>query len=138
MTRETAIVLLLGRVAMLPLFGLSGVVKLLHPQATIGEIATTGFPLPAVAYVGATFIETVVIVMFVVGGRTRTMASVLLAYCVATALLFHLNFRDQPALVNLLKNFAIAGGLAQIAALGGGRYSLDHVLAQRDESEGRQ
>ena len=138
MTRSTAMILLLGRVAMLPLFALSGLIKLLHPQAIIDRIAATGHPAACRGLCGGDgLIETVVIVLFVVGGHTRTMAYLLLTYCLATAVLFHFNFHDQPSTVNFLKNLAIAGGLAQAAALGGGRYSLDHVLAHWDDDARR-
>jgi len=39
--------------------------------------------------------------------------------------LFHSNFADQNQAIHFLKNFAIAGGLLQVAAVGAGRWSLD-------------
>jgi putative oxidoreductase len=38
---------------------------------------------------------------------------------------FHHNFADQNAMIHFFKNFAIIGGLLQIAAFGPGSVSLD-------------
>jgi putative oxidoreductase len=50
---------------------------------------------------------------------------VLVAYCVATAVFFHRDFKDQSQLMNFFKNIAMAGGLLQIIAFGAGSFSLD-------------
>jgi putative oxidoreductase len=44
---------------------------------------------------------------------------------VLAAWVFHSDFTDQNQMIHFLKNFAIAGGLLQVAAFGGGSFSLD-------------
>ena len=53
------------------------------------------------------------------------MAVALALFSVATALTFHSDLADQNQLIHFFKNFAIAGGLLQVAAYGAGRISLD-------------
>ena len=59
--------------------------------------------------------------------RTRLVAAVLVAYCVATAMFFHRHVADLDQQMNFLKNFAIAGGLLQIIAYGAGSFSLNAI-----------
>ena len=47
------------------------------------------------------------------------------AFTIAAGLAFHNNFADQDQFIHFFKNIAIAGGFLQIAAFGGGRFSLD-------------
>ncbi|HTN96054.1 MAG TPA: LysR family transcriptional regulator, partial [Nordella sp.] len=44
---------------------------------------------------------------------------------VATAIGFHANLADQNQFIHFFKNIAMAGGLVQIVAFGGGALSLD-------------
>lgn len=46
-------------------------------------------------------------------------------FCLMTAVVFHMNLADQNQFIHFFKNIAMAGGLMQIAAFGGGPYSLD-------------
>ena len=61
----------------------------------------------------------------ILGYRTRLAAVVLAVFTVMAALAFHSHFADQNQMIHFLKNVAIAGGLLQIAAFGGGGFSLD-------------
>ena len=47
------------------------------------------------------------------------------AFTVVTAFAFHFNLADQNQFIHFLKNLAITGGLLQVAAFGGGAFSLD-------------
>jgi putative oxidoreductase len=59
------------------------------------------------------------------GYRTRWIAAVIAAYCVATAVFFHRDVADPNMFLHFFKNIAMADGLLQIVAFGAGRYSLD-------------
>jgi putative oxidoreductase len=52
-------------------------------------------------------------------------ATVLAVFALITALIFHSALADQNQMIHFFKNFAMAGGLLQVAAFGGGRLSLD-------------
>jgi putative oxidoreductase len=114
-----------GRLLIGVLFLLSGVGKLAAPLATQGFIASVGLPYPAVAYVMATAIEIGGGLALVLGFQTRGVALAIALFSVVTAVFFHADFADQNQLIHFLKNISIAGGLLQVVAFGGGRFSVD-------------
>jgi putative oxidoreductase len=60
------------------------------------------------------------------GWQTRLAAIALACFCVAAALIFHRNIAVRNELLHFEKDLAIAGGLMALAALGAGRWSIDH------------
>ncbi len=121
-------VCLLGRILISIIFLISGISKVTAPAATIAYVASAGLPFPQL---GLVMVELVLAPALVLGYRTRWVAAVIAAYCVATAIFFHRGFADPNALFHFFKNIAIAGGLLQIVAFGPGRLSLDARLARR-------
>ena len=116
---------LIGRILIAILFwiGVSG--KITAPAGTIGYIGSAGIPLPTLAYAATVFVELVLPVLLVLGYRTRLSALILAIFSVAAALFFHAQFGDMNQSTHFFKNLAIAGGLLQLAAFGGGSLSLD-------------
>jgi putative oxidoreductase len=114
-----------GRVLIAALFLLSGIGKIASPSMTEGYIASAGLPAPLFGLLIAILVEVGGGLLLIAGFRTRIVALVLAAFTLATALLFHHNFADQNAMIHFFKNFAIIGGLLQIAAFGPGSVSLD-------------
>ncbi|MDR0782019.1 MAG: DoxX family protein [Pseudomonadales bacterium] len=114
-----------GRVLIAALFLLSGISKLGSAEGTIGYIAAAGLPLPTLGYAVALFMEIVVPIALVLGYKTRLSAATLAVFTVVAALCFHFQLGDQNQFIHFFKNIAIAGGLLQIVALGGGSLSLD-------------
>jgi putative oxidoreductase len=114
-----------GRVFIAALFLLSGVGKIVSPSMTEGYIASAGLPAPLFGLLIAVLVEVGGGLLLIVGFRTRIVALLLAAFTLATALVFHHNFADQNAMTHFLKNFAIIGGLLQIAAFGPGSVSVD-------------
>ena len=94
---------LVARIFISGVFFISGFGKITAPAATIGFIASVGLPFPQLGLVTAILVETVVTAALVLGYRIRTAATIL----------------------HFWKNMAMAGGLMQIIAFGGGRFSLD-------------
>lgn len=115
----------LGRVLLAALFLMSGLSKLGAAAATTSYIASTGLPLPAVVYALTLIVEIGGGLLLLIGFQARVAAAVLALFTVAAAIFFHSNFADQNQAIHFLKNFAIAGGLLQLAAVGAGRLSLD-------------
>jgi len=120
-----ASIIALGRVFLAALFLMSGLSKLGAAAATTTYIASAGLPFPAVAYALTLVVEIGAGVLLLIGFHARPAAAVLALFTVAAAIFFHNNFADQNQAVHFLKNFAIAGGLLQVAAVGAGRLSLD-------------
>ncbi len=116
---------LLGRIAIAPLFLLSGIAKLKNPETFLAYIASAGLPLPTVSLGCAILVELIGGALLVVGYKTKTVASILAAFTLMTALVFHHDLSDQTQFLVFFKNIAIFGGLLQIVAFGGGRWSID-------------
>lgn len=116
---------LAGRVLLSAIFILSGLSKVSAPAGMIGYIESVGLPFPALALTLAILIELVGGIALVLGYRTRLVAAGLALFSVVTALTFHNQLGDQNQFIHFFKNLAMAGGLLQVVAFGGGRFSLD-------------
>ena len=116
---------LAGRVLLAMLFLLSGINKVAQPVPTLAYINAVGLPFAPVVLAGSALVEIGGSVALVLGYRTRFAAAVLAVFTVLAALIFHSNFADQNQFIHFFKNIAIAGGLLQVVAFGGGRLSLD-------------
>ena len=69
--------------------------------------------------------------LIVLGFYTRAAALVLAGFCVATAVLFHINLSDRNQLLHFEKDFAIAGAFLVLFARGSGAWSLDALLKRK-------
>lgn len=116
---------LTGRILLAAIFIMSGIGKIAAPAATIGYISAMGLPFPELALAGAIGIEVIGGLLLVLGLYTRPVALALAAFSILTGLIFHSAIADQNQMIHLMKNFAMAGGLLQVAAFGAGALSLD-------------
>ncbi|BAK65906.1 conserved hypothetical membrane protein [Sphingobium sp. SYK-6] len=116
---------LAGRLALAPIFILSGLSKVAAPEASIAYIEAVGLPFVQLALAIAILVEIVGGVFLVVGYRTRLAAAALALFSIATAIFFHADIGDQNQFIHFFKNIAIAGGLAQLVAHGAGALALD-------------
>lgn len=115
----------LGRVLISAIFVISGLSKLTAVSGTIGYIAAAGLPLAPVAFAVAVALEVVGGIALIAGYKTRWVAGALALFSVVAAFAFHGNIADQNQFIHFFKNIAMAGGLLQIVAFGGGALSLD-------------
>lgn len=118
-------VALVGRILLAAIFILSGIGKVADPGATIAYIGAVGLPLAPIAYAGAVAVELGGGIALILGYRTRLVAAAVALFSLLAAVGFHSNFADQSQMIHFLKNVAMAGGLLQLVAFGGGRFSLD-------------
>jgi putative oxidoreductase len=116
---------LVGRVLLAAIFIVSGFGKLFATEAVQGYIASAGLPFPQLAFLVAVTLEIGGGLLLVVGYKTRIAAIALAVFSVVAGLIFHNVAGDQNHFIHLLKNLAIAGGLLQVVAFGGGALSLD-------------
>lgn len=121
----------LGRILLAALFLMSGLSKLGAAAATTGYIASAGVPLPAGVYAITVLIEVGGGLLLLLGLQAKPVAAALALFSVVAAVLFHSNFTDQNQAIHFIKNFAIAGGLLQVAAAGAGRLSMDARRLQK-------
>ena len=123
--RPDRLVATFGRLLIAVLFLFGGYGFLAAPQATIAEIHAAGLPFAQLGYGIALFTEIGGAILLVVGYRTRLVGLGLALFTFITGVIFHRNFEDQNELINFVKNVAIAGGLLQLTAFGGGAWSWD-------------
>ena len=116
---------LTGRVLIAAIFILSGASKVADPAGTIAYIGSAGLPLPQLAFAAAAALELAGGWALVLGYRTRLVAAALVLFSLLAALVFHSALSDQNQFIHFFKNVAMAGGLLQVVAFGGGRLSLD-------------
>jgi putative oxidoreductase len=126
-----------GRFLLAALFLFGGFGMLATPKATIAEIHSAGLPFAELGYVIALFTEIGGAVFLMLGYRTRLVGFGLALFTFITGLIFHRNFADPNELINFIKNVAIAGGLLQLTAFGGGAWSLDAQRRTRRALSGR-
>jgi len=119
------VVALVGRILLAAIFVMSGLGKIAQPAITIGYMRAAGLPLAPVGLAVAALIEVGGGLALILGYRVRVSATLLALFALATATIFHSALADQNQMIHFFKNMAIAGGLLQVAAFGGGRLSLD-------------
>src|SRR5437763_10841572 len=118
-------VALMGRVLLAAIFVMSGLGKVAAPAATLAYMKAAGLPFAPLGLAGAALIELGGGVALILGYRTRAAAAILAVFALVTAAIFHSALSDQNQLIHFCKNVAMAGGLLQVAAFGGGRLSLE-------------
>ena len=64
-------------------------------------------------------------VALLLGYQTRLASCLLAGFTLLAATLVHFHPEDQQNMIVFMDNLAMAGGLLQIVAFGGGRYSID-------------
>lgn len=114
-----------GRILLAHIFVISGYGKIAGYAGTQAYMASKGVPgelLPLVILV-----ELGGGLALVVGFMTRWAALGLAVFCVASGLMFHWNLGDQGETINLMKNFAMAGGFLLLAQMGAPYLSIDSL-----------
>jgi putative oxidoreductase len=119
-----------ARVGLTILFVLAGLRKFINIDGIAGTLTTKGFPEPLTfAYLVAA-VELIGGLLVAVGWKTRSAALLLFAFTAGTILVSH-DFwvmEDAARAMNqtqALKNLSIMAGFLMVAAIGGGRWSVD-------------
>ena len=114
---------LVGRIFISLVFLLSGYNKIFNYNNTVAWME--GFGIPGFLLWPAIILEILLPILIIIGYRTQISALILAAFCVATALLFHMDFTNQMQTVSFLKNFGLAGGFLFIATNGPKEWAID-------------
>lgn len=122
--------LLVGRIALVALFLISGWAKLIDLAGTAGYLQSLGVPAPTLAAIAAAVVELGAAALIVVGFSTRLSALALLVFTAIATALAHAYWTVPPGqqeieFITFWKNVAVAGGLLMLAAMGAGRLSID-------------
>ncbi|WP_201739118.1 DoxX family protein [Flavisphingopyxis soli] len=130
----------IGRIGLSLIFILSGVGKLMNPEATNSYIASNPY-LSSMGFLpmawGIGLFELVAGVFILIGFMTRLTSLLLAGFTILAALFFHNDFGDPMQQANFLKNIAIAGGFLVLFAYGNTRSSLDSYRAARKDQADR-
>jgi putative oxidoreductase len=116
-------IVLIARLMLAHMFVLAGVGKITGYAGTQGYMESMGVPgalLPLVI-----LLELGGGLALIIGFLTRWVALALAAFCVASALIFHMNWSDQMQMIIFMKNVALAGGFLLLYVQGAGAYSVD-------------
>lgn len=120
--------LLVARILLGLLFVMAGIGKLGDVAGFGGYMASGG--IPAFLAWPVVLFEIVFGLALIAGFQTKIVAYALAAFCVASGFLYHFDLANQMQVTQLLKNLALAGGYAAIAAVGAGAWSVDAKLGQ--------
>jgi putative oxidoreductase len=120
-----------GRILMSVLFITGGWGKLMAPAAAQAMLASHNLPMVPAAWGLAVLVELGGGLAILFGLFTRPIGFVCAVWCVATALIGHMNLADRNQEIHFLKNMGLTGGFLYIAAFGAGAWSLDAWLGRR-------
>lgn len=116
---------LIGRVLISAIFLREGYGALMAPRATMAVFAHLHVPLVGAAYALAVVVELAGGAAVLAGWKTRIVAPVMAAWCLAMALALHPHPDAWLPSLDLFRSLNMAGGLLLLWANGPGRYSLD-------------
>ena len=123
---------LAGRILLAHIFVISGYGKIAGYAGTQAYMVSKGVPgelLPL-----AILLELGGGMAIIAGFMTRWTALALALFCVVSGLLFHWDLGDQGQTINLMKNFALAGGLLLLAQAGAPFLSIDRLRSGETKS----
>jgi putative oxidoreductase len=123
------VVLLASRLLLAWLFIHEGVALTANFDAAAAGMAKTGVPAPLLIATIALQLSAGAAIAF--GWQARIGAATLGLFCLATAILFHMNFANRNELLHFDKDLAIAGGMFVLMVRGAGSWSLDGLSRVR-------
>jgi putative oxidoreductase len=113
----------ISRIFISSIFLFSGYNKIFNYENTIEWME--GFGIPGFLLWPTIILEIILPILIIIGYRTQISALLLAMFCVATAVIFHLDFANQMQTIAFLKNFALAGGFLFIAVHGPKEWSME-------------
>lgn len=123
------LVLLIGRIALVVLFPISGYFKIVQWPGIVGMLTQQGAPLPLVGGMLAVAAETVLPALILLGLQTRWAAFGLILYTLGTSAIAHRFWEFTGGaqigqIFSFFKNLSMCGGLLILAWTGPGRYAV--------------
>tara|TARA_B100001996_G_C18180329_1_gene407966 strand:- start:81 stop:467 length:387 start_codon:yes stop_codon:yes gene_type:complete len=112
-----------GRIFISGVFLFSGYNKIINYSNTMAWME--GFGIPGFLLVPAIIIEIILPILIIVGYRIQLAAILMFFFCIATAVIFHLDFTNQMQTIAFLKNFGLAGGFLFLAANGNRDWAIE-------------
>ncbi len=113
----------ISRIFISSIFLFSGYNKIFNYGNTVEWME--GFGIPGFLLWPTIILEIILPILIIIGYQTQISAILLAMFCIATAVIFHLDFADQMQTIAFLKNFALAGGFLFIAVHGPKEWSME-------------
>jgi putative oxidoreductase len=113
---------LTARVLLAILFLVTGLGKLADPSAVAGMLGSLHLPAPTLLSYLVAISEVVGALAVIAGFHLRIVGLMLAVWCVATALVVHL---QMP--LDLMKNLGLAGGFLLLAATDAGSFAIERA-----------
>ena len=114
---------LLGRIFISALFLISAYDKIFSIDGSMSWME--GFGVPGFLLYPVIALEIILPLCIIIGFQARVAAGLLAIFCLATAIIFHLDFMDPVQKVSFLKNLGLAGGFLFILSNWTRDWSLD-------------
>ena len=114
---------LISRIFISSIFLLSGYNKIFNYENTVEWME--GFNIPGFLLWPTIVLEIILPILIIIGYQTQISAILLTMFCIATAVIFHLDFANQMQTISFFKNFALAGGFLFIAVHGPKEWSME-------------
>lgn len=115
-----------GRLLLGAIFLVSGLNKLLNPEATQTYMQAMGMTWATTLwYLGAVVLEIGGGLSLILGFWTRVGATALILFMIPTTVIFHGNVADPNQMIHFMKNLAMTGGLFYAWTYGPGPLSFD-------------
>lgn len=112
----------IGRILLGLLFFVSGISMATGAAGTAAFFGSVGVPMPEIAVWVAVVMKIVGGALLIVGKRVGLGAAILILFTLGSTYFGHLDFSDPMQITQMLKNFAIIGGLMYVAAFGAGTW----------------
>jgi len=112
-----------GRIFISGIFLFSAYSKIVNYDNTAAWME--GFGIPGFLLAPAIVIEIILPILIIVGYRSQLAASLMFVFCIATAVIFHLDFADQMQTISFLKNCGLAGGFLFLAINGNKDWAIE-------------
>jgi putative oxidoreductase len=106
---------IVGRVALALLFVLAGISKIIGPKPVLEHMLQEG--VPRVFFPAVIALEIAAGGALLIGWHAQIAAGILAAFCVATAIVFHRNFKERTERAHFFKDIALAGALTILSTL---------------------
>src|SRR6185436_1675657 len=132
-TRNTMldnVVLLASRLLLAGIFIHEGGFLVANFAAASTAMAKVG--VPPLALIATVVLQLGAGTAIAVGWHARSGAAALGLFCLATAIVFHINFADRNELLHFEKDLAIAGGMFILMVRGAGGYSVGASARQNN------
>jgi len=114
---------LIGRILISSIFLLSSYNKIFNYGGTVSWME--GFGIPGFFLAPTIILEIILPILIIIGYRTKLAATLLAIFCIATGIIFHLDFNDQMQTIQLFKNFSLAGGFLLVAMNGPKEWAIE-------------